>query len=47
MLAGTVVDETTINLEKENNFKGKVHIPNYSIVAFELVSLLNPVLRSY
>lgn len=41
MLTGTVVNETSISLagdDQGNNFRGKAYIPNYSVVAFELVS---------
>lgn len=39
------VEPTWIALEDDergNNFKAKVFIPNRSLVAFELVSLLDP-----
>ncbi|GAB1311447.1 hypothetical protein MFIFM68171_01657 [Madurella fahalii] len=47
MLTGTVVNETTIALEKDergDNFWGKAYIPNYSVVAFELG---NTTFRNY
>ncbi|KAK4171621.1 hypothetical protein QBC36DRAFT_91341 [Triangularia setosa] len=36
MLKGTSVNETTINLDPENNFNGTTWIPNRSLVSFEL-----------
>ncbi|KAK0718722.1 hypothetical protein B0T21DRAFT_295567 [Apiosordaria backusii] len=36
MLAGTSVNETSINLDKENNFNATAWIPNRSKVSFEL-----------
>ena len=41
MLNGTIVSNTTIDTKAKgdaNNFFGTVRIPNYSKVAFELVS---------
>lgn len=41
MLDGTIVTNTTVNAtapKGQNNFFGTVQIPNYSKVAFELVS---------
>ncbi|KAK0660846.1 hypothetical protein QBC41DRAFT_350803 [Cercophora samala] len=36
MLKGTSVNETTINLDPQNNFNGTTWIPNRSLVSFEL-----------
>lgn len=47
MLDGTTVTNTTVNATAptgQNNFFGTVRIPNYSKVAFELVSSILPLL---